>query len=93
MCRLELDAVTMGALLHWELGVLGLGRSFELRWRQDLEWNHRVIHLDDNEIWFDLMYESNESSQRIGDQPWGFSTLDGRELFDRSPPAPEKRGD
>jgi len=87
MRRLEILPRTETTLLHWELGILALDPSLELRWRHDLEWNHEIIYLDDNEIWFDLMYESAELPQRIGDEPWGFSVLDGRQLFDRSPPA------
>lgn len=79
------DEVT---LLHWELGVLGLDDTLELRWRQDLEWNHQIVHLDEHEVWFDLMYESEDEPQRIGDQPWGLSVPTGRELFDRTPPSP-----
>jgi hypothetical protein len=87
MCRLEILPRTGVTLLHWELGVLALDPSLELRWRHDLEWNHRLIHLDDREIWFDLKYEPDELPQRIGEEPWGFSVLDGRQLFDRRPPA------
>jgi hypothetical protein len=89
MRRLEIVPRTGVTLLHWELGVLALDHSLELRWRHDLEWNHRLIHLDDEEIWFDLKYEAVGIPQRIGDEPWGFSVLDGRQLFDRSPPASE----
>ena len=87
MRRLEILQRTGVALLHWELGLLALEPSLELRWRHDLEWNHRLIYLDDSEIWFDLMYEADEVPQQIGDEPWGFSALDGRQLFDRRPPA------
>jgi hypothetical protein len=89
MRRLEILPRTGVTLLHWELGVLALDPSLELRWRHDLEWNHRLIHLDYAEIWFDLKYEAVGMPQRIGDEPWGFSVLDGRQLFDRSPPASE----
>jgi hypothetical protein len=89
MRRLEILPRTGVTLLHWELGVLALDHSLELRWRHDLEWNHRLIHLDDEEIWFDLKYEAVSIPQRIGDEPWGFSVLDGRHLFDRIPPASE----
>lgn len=47
-------------IVFWELGVLALDRGLELRWRHDLEWNHEVIHLDENQVWFDLMYESDD---------------------------------
>lgn len=87
MCRLEVVALSALTLLHWELGILALDPSFEVRWRHDLEWNHRLIHLGDEEIWFDLMYESEDVPLRIGDQPWGYSTLTGQELLDRNPPA------
>ena len=87
MRRLESLPRTGMMLLHWELGVLALDLSLELRWRHDLDWNHRLIHLDDREIWFDLMYEAEEVSQKIGEEPWGFSVLEGRQLFDRRPPA------
>jgi hypothetical protein len=87
MCRLEILPRTGVTLLHWELGVLALDPSLELRWRHDLEWNHRLIYLDDSEIWFDLKYGPAELPQKIGDEPWGFSVLDGRQLFDRRPPA------
>jgi len=87
MRRLEIMPRTGVTLLHWELGVLALEPSLELRWRHDLEWNHRLIHLDDEEIWFDLKYEAVGIPQKIGDEPWGFSVLDGRQLFDRRPPA------
>jgi hypothetical protein len=73
-------------LLHWELDVLALDASFELRWRQDLEWNHEIIHLDDDEIWFDFFYDSLDGSQRIGVEPYGCSVVTGRHLFDRRPP-------
>lgn len=86
MSRLEILPRTEVTLLHWELGVLALDPSLELRWRHDLEWNHQLIYLDDSEIWFDLKYEPAELPQRIGDEPWGFSVLDGRQLFDRRPP-------
>jgi hypothetical protein len=89
MRRLDVLPRTGVTLLHWELGVLALDPSLELRWRHDLEWNHRLIHLDDEEIWFDLKYEPADLPQRIGDEPWGFSVLDGRQLFDRRPPSPE----
>ncbi len=49
--------------------------------------NHRLIHLDDEEMWIDLEYESVDIPQRIDDEPWGFSVFDGRQLFDRRPPA------
>jgi hypothetical protein len=71
-------------LLNWELGILALDPSFELRWRQDLVWNHQIVHLDDAEIWFDYFYDSG--SQRIGVEPYGFSVASGRQLFDRRPP-------
>jgi hypothetical protein len=86
MSRLEVLPRTEVTLLHWELGVLALDPSLELRWRHDLEWNHQLIYLDDSEIWFDLKYEPAEIPQKIGDEPWGFSVLDGRQLFDRTPP-------
>ena len=89
MRRLEILPRTGVMLLHWELGVLALEPSLELRWRRDLEWNHRLIHVDDKEIWFDLMYEAEELPQKVGDEPWGFSVSEGRHLFDRSPPASE----
>lgn len=73
-------------LLHWELGILAVDEQLDLLWRQDLDWNHRMIHLDGDEVWFDMMYESEEIPQRIGERPWGFATADGRELFDRKPP-------
>ena len=87
MRRLEILRRTGVALLHWEFGVLALEPSLELRWRHDLEWNHRLIYLDDTEVWFDLMYEAEELPQKIGEEPWGFSILNGRQLFDRPPPA------
>jgi len=89
MRRLEVLPRTGVMLLHWELGVLALQPSLELRWRHDLEWNHRLIHVDDKEIWFDLMYEAKELPLKIGDEPWGFSVSEGRQLFDRNPPASE----
>jgi hypothetical protein len=73
-------------LLHWELGILALDASFELRWRQDLDWNHRIVYVDDEEIWFDLFYEARDLPQRIGDEPYGFSVVTGRQLFDHRPP-------
>ena len=73
-------------LLNWELGILALDPSFELRWRQDLVWNHEIVHLDDGEIWFDYFYDSRDGSQRIGVEPYGFSVASGRQLFDRRPP-------
>jgi hypothetical protein len=69
--------------------VLALEPSLELRWRHDLEWNHRLIYLDDREIWFDLMCEAEELPQTMGEEPCGFSSVDGRQLFGRSPPASE----
>jgi len=72
-------------LLHWELGVLALEPSLELRWRHDLEWNHRLIHVDDKEIWFDLMYEAEELPQKVGDEPWGFSVSRGSTLVRSKP--------
>lgn len=86
MCRIEALQPGPVTLLHWELGILALGPSLELLWRHDLEWNHSMISLGDQEVWFDLMYESDEIAQRIGDKPWGLRLADGRELFDRSPP-------
>ena len=41
--RLEILQRTGVALLHWEFGVLALDLSLELRWRHDLEWNHRLV--------------------------------------------------
>jgi hypothetical protein len=73
-------------LLNWELGILALDPSFELRWRQDLVWNHRIVHLDDGEIWFDYFYDSEDGSQQIGVEPYGFSVATGQQLFDRRPP-------
>lgn len=87
MCRLEVFPDPQITLLHWELGILALGPSLQMLWRQDLEWNHSLISLSDDEVWFDLMYESNEIPQRIGEAPWGYSIVDGRELFDGSPPS------
>jgi hypothetical protein len=69
-----------------ELGVLALDPSLDILWRHDLEWNHELIHVDDDEVWFDLLYEVEGLPQRIGERPWGFSLVDGRELFDESPP-------
>lgn len=89
MCYLQVLPRSAVTLLHWELGVLALDSSLQLRWRHDLEWNHSIIYLDDREIWFDLKYESDELAQKIGDEPWGFSVLDGRQLLNRRPPAPE----
>jgi hypothetical protein len=86
MCRIDVLQPGPVTLLHWELGILALGPSLDLLWRHDLEWNHSLVSLDDQEVWFDLMYESNEVAQRIGDSPWGFRLADGRELFDRNPP-------
>jgi hypothetical protein len=79
-----LNPVSRGAmtLVFWELGVLALDSRLDLRWRQDLEWNHRMIHLDDDQVWFDLMYESEDIPQKIGESPWGYSLSDGREIFD-----------
>jgi hypothetical protein len=74
-------------IIFWELGVLALDAALQLRWRHDLEWNHVAIHLDEEQVWFDLMYESAEVPQRIGERPWGYALADGRELFDASPPA------
>lgn len=73
-------------LLHWELGVLALDGLFELRWRQDLDWNHEIIHVDDDEMWFDYFYDSADGSQRSGIEPYGFAVATGRQLFDRRPP-------
>jgi hypothetical protein len=73
-------------LLHWELGILALDTSFQIRWRQDLDWNHEIIHIDDDEIWFDYFYDSEDGSQRIGTEPYGFAVATGRQLFDRRPP-------
>lgn len=86
MCRLEVLSRGAVTLLHWELGILGLGMSLELLWRHDLAWNHSIVALTDDEIWFDLMYETGEVPQRIGEAPWGFALVDGRELSDQSPP-------
>jgi hypothetical protein len=72
-------------LLNWELGILALDASFELRWRQDLVWNHRIVHLDDGEIWFDYFYDSEDGSERIDVEPYGFSVATGRQLFGRMP--------
>ena len=66
MRRLEILRRTGVALLHWEFGVLALEPSLELRWRHDLEWNHRLIYLDDTEVWFDLMYEAEDCPRRSG---------------------------
>ena len=86
MRRLEALELRGVVLLHWEVGVLCLGPSLELRWHHDLDWNHTIVSLDDSEVWFDLLYESDEVQQRIGEQPWGYSVPNGRELFDRTPP-------
>jgi hypothetical protein len=86
MRRVEILQRTEVTLLHWELGVLAVDSSLELRWRHDLEWNHQLIYLDDSEIWFDLKYDAAELPHRVGEEPWGFSVLDGRQLFDRRPP-------
>jgi hypothetical protein len=88
MCFISILVQGEMTLLHWELGVLGLDQTLALGWRQDLEWNHRIVHLDASEIWFDLMYEAANSPQRIGDAPWGFSVRTGRQLFDQTPPSP-----
>lgn len=82
-------AVVAGELviIFWELGVLALDADLQLRWRHDLEWNHVAIHLDEEQLWFDLMYESEEVRQTIGERPWGYALADGRELIDAGPPA------
>jgi len=84
----HIEALPLGEmiLLHWELGALALDGMLELVWRHDLDWNHRLIHTDDQELWFDMLYESRELPQRIGERPYGFSMIDGRQLFDRNPP-------
>lgn len=87
MCFLRATELGDGVLVRWELGVLVLDSDLSLRWRQDLEWNHQVIQLDDRSIWFDLKYEAIDDPQRIGDQPYGFSLADGHELLDEKPSA------
>jgi hypothetical protein len=86
MCFLTVLSPSPVTLLHWELGVLALDRDLELLWRQDLRWNHEIIHLDVSEIWFDYLYDSENGLERIGVEPYGFSVLTGRQLFDRRPP-------
>lgn len=56
MRHLEILPRTGVTLLHWELGVLASDHSLELRWRHDLEWNHELVYLNDEEVWFDLMF-------------------------------------
>lgn len=90
MCRLEIMAPAGAILLLWELGIIVLDRSLNPRWRHDLDWNHRMIYLDDEQVWFDLMYEERGSPQRIGERPWGYALMDGRELLDDSPPTSRK---
>jgi hypothetical protein len=90
MCRLQVLSRSEVVLIHWELGVLAIDDQLELRWRQDLEWNHEITHLDDDEIWFDFMYDSANLTQRIGVEPCGFSVRTGRQLFDRTPPVREE---
>ena len=85
MCRLEWFEVDGLVVMTWELGVLVLDSSLRLRWRQDLEWNHCVVSVGSDEIWFDVMYESEESLQRVGEAPFGFGLSDGRELRGRRP--------
>jgi hypothetical protein len=84
MCYISVLPGDELTLLHWELGVLGLDHTLRLRWRQDLQWNHEIIHIDDREVWFDYHYDSE--TERSGVKPWGLSIPTGRELFDRSPP-------
>lgn len=86
MCFLTVLSSGPVTLIHWELGVLALDRDLELLWRQDLQWNHEVIHLDDAEIWFDFLYDSEDGLERIGVEPYGFSVVTGGQLFDRRPP-------
>lgn len=81
MCRLDVLPQAGVTLLHWELGILAVGPSLELLWQHDLGWNHSLTSLGDDEVWFDLMYESDDVPQRIGDAPWAYSLADGRELF------------
>jgi len=78
MCFLTVLSPSPVTLLHWELGVLALDRDLELLWRQDLRWNHEIIHLDVSEIWFDYLYDSENGLERIGVEPYGFSVLTGR---------------
>jgi len=89
MCYISVYPMEEVTLLHWELGILGLEGSFELLWRQDLEWNHEIVHLDDREVWFDYHYDSE--TEKVGKRPWGFSVSTGRELFDRRPPSSRLR--
>lgn len=86
MCRLEVLASAGVVLVHWELGIIALDRSLDLCWRHDLDWNHRMVYLDDEQVWFDLMYEERDPSQPVGGRPWGYALGDGRELLDEPPP-------
>jgi hypothetical protein len=87
MCYIETISKGALTLLTWELGLLALGTSIDVLWRHDLEWNHQMIHIDEKAIWFDLMYESSDIPQRIGEHPWGYSLQTGRELLGDLPPA------
>jgi hypothetical protein len=89
MCYISVFPTGEVTLLHWELGVIVLDGTFELLWRQDLEWNHEIVHLDDREIWFDFHYDSE--TEKVGTRPWGFSMSTGHELFDRRPPSSRLR--
>jgi hypothetical protein len=86
MCFLTVLSPGPVTLIHWERGVLALDRDLELIWRQDLRWNHEIIHLDEAEIWFDYLYDSENGLERIGVEPYGFFVVTGGQLFDRRPP-------
>ena len=83
-------AADRGGPAPLEFGVLAPDPSLELRWQHDLEWNRRLIYLDDTGDWFDLMYEdlmyeAEELPQKIGDEPRGSRA--GRAAVVRSSPA------
>ncbi len=80
MRRLEIIPTGPVALLHWEIGLIALGSDLSLRWRRELPWNHAITRITEQGIWLDLMYESEEAAERIGEAPWGFALDDGRPL-------------
>jgi hypothetical protein len=84
--RLRLSVRGGLILLNWELGILALDPTLELCWRQDLDWNHQVVYIDDEEIWFDYFYDPEDGAQRMGVEPYGFAVATGAQLFDRKPP-------
>jgi hypothetical protein len=87
MRHLHTQPVRGAVVVLWELGVLVIDHELKLRWRHDLEWNHSLAYIDDSQVWFNLMYDSEENVQRVEERPWGFSILDGHELFDTNMPS------